>query len=102
MAHIILAQDLYDLREATGFISGTDLHDLFRELCDGEPSPSGKIPVEIPEGHWVLTTLRSIENNLSKEVKEYYGDDGRLETSFRIMEQYLNAKACLSRIVIVS
>lgn len=35
-------QEIYDLREVTGFISGNDLHDFFSELV-GEPSPSGSI-----------------------------------------------------------
>ena len=38
--HVIPAQWLYDIREVTGFCSGTDLHDLFLEVC-GEPAPSG-------------------------------------------------------------
>lgn len=38
----IYAQMLYDLREATGFCSGTDLHDLFRSVCSS-PSPSGDL-----------------------------------------------------------
>jgi hypothetical protein len=36
------AQVMYDLREATGFCSGTDLHEFFRGVV-GEPSPSGKV-----------------------------------------------------------
>jgi len=39
----VTAQHLYDLRELTGFISGTELHDFFRAIADGEPSPSGTI-----------------------------------------------------------
>lgn len=34
-------QVLYNLREATGWISGNDLHDLFYALV-GDPSPSGR------------------------------------------------------------
>lgn len=34
------AQDLYDLRDETGLISGTDLHEVFQAVC-GEPSPAG-------------------------------------------------------------
>lgn len=39
------AQDLYDLREITGFCSGSDLHELFDHLIS-DPSPPGceKIP----------------------------------------------------------
>lgn len=40
------AQALYDLRSVTGFCSGTDLHELFRAVCTGEPSPSGHELVE--------------------------------------------------------
>ncbi len=35
------AQVLYDVREETACISGTDLHNVFRLLFDGEPSPRG-------------------------------------------------------------
>ena len=50
----IQAQYIYDLRDTTGFISGTDLHDLFREVLDGEPSPAGnaEIPIEKLEATW--------------------------------------------------
>lgn len=41
----MIAQTLYDLRELTGFCSGADLHDLFRELT-GEPSPSGFVEID--------------------------------------------------------
>lgn len=40
------AQVLYDLRQLTGYCSGTDLHDFFRQNV-GDPSPSGN--VEIPD-----------------------------------------------------
>ena len=53
------AQDLYDWREATEKISGLDLHDIFRAVCDGEPSPSGyaivsrdKLKKEMPRSWW--------------------------------------------------
>jgi hypothetical protein len=39
---VVSAQDLYDLRDLTRFCSGTDLHDLFRQITeDGDPSPKG-------------------------------------------------------------
>jgi hypothetical protein len=37
----LTTQELYDARETDAAISGSDLHDLFRAVCDGEPSPSG-------------------------------------------------------------
>jgi len=40
------AQMLYDLRSLTGFVSGTELHDMFSRLL-GEPSPSGKQVMDI-------------------------------------------------------
>lgn len=40
------AQELYDYREQTAMISGTDLHDLFRAVCGGEPSPAGQTPID--------------------------------------------------------
>jgi hypothetical protein len=75
MAHVFQAQRLYDLREATGFISGNDLHELFRELCEGEPSPSGYTPVEIPEGHWVIRVIAEETNNLEAGVEKYFGKE---------------------------
>jgi hypothetical protein len=39
------AQILYDVREITGFVSGSDLHEIFREVC-GEPSPSGHVEIK--------------------------------------------------------
>jgi hypothetical protein len=38
-------QFLYDLRTLTGFISGSDLHELFRKLV-GDPSPKGNRVIE--------------------------------------------------------
>ena len=40
MKGVIQAQVLYDLRETSGFCSGTDLHEFFRAAA-GEPSPAG-------------------------------------------------------------
>jgi len=40
------AQNMYDWRERTAAISGSDLHDLFRALCDGEPSPRGATVID--------------------------------------------------------
>jgi len=37
-------QTLYDLRELTGFVSGTDLQDMFHEIL-GEMSPSGNCEI---------------------------------------------------------
>ena len=34
------AQVLYDVREITGFVSGSDLHKIFWDVCEN-PSPSG-------------------------------------------------------------
>jgi hypothetical protein len=42
---MITAQALYDEREEFARISGTDLHDVFRFLLDGEPSPAGDMPI---------------------------------------------------------
>jgi hypothetical protein len=47
MSKQISAQDLYDWRERTAEISGSDLHELFRELLDGEPSPEGARPISV-------------------------------------------------------
>lgn len=70
----IYAQHLYDLREMTGFISGEDLHELFREFMDGEPSPSGYLFVDIPDYHWVVREMAAELETLSKlmeSIKAY-------------------------------
>lgn len=57
-------QEIYDLRELTGFISGNDLHDFFRELVN-DPSPSGRVEVneatlmETDQGKQILALLNS-------------------------------------------
>ncbi len=53
----LTAQDLYDLRAATGFISGADLHSAFDELV-GEMSPPGKVAVEVPDDHWLAQAAK--------------------------------------------
>mgnify|MGYP000859624637 CR=1 FL=1 len=40
----ITAQALYDWRDRTGAISGTELHQLFQTLT-GDPSPRGRTPI---------------------------------------------------------
>ena len=42
------AQLFYDLRVLTGYCSGTDLHEFFRQVC-GNPSPCGK--TVLPTAH---------------------------------------------------
>lgn len=44
----LILQALYDLRETTGFVSGTDLHDIFSRL-NGDPSPSGMQPLDLED-----------------------------------------------------
>jgi hypothetical protein len=39
------AQELYDFREATGFVSGMDLHGFFLSAT-GDMSPSGKVEID--------------------------------------------------------
>jgi len=43
---MITCQFLSDLRTLTGFISGSELHELFRELV-GTPSPTVRLPVDL-------------------------------------------------------
>lgn len=45
---MITAQDLYDWREATAAISGTDLHRLFQDIL-GDPSPAGRRPIGLAD-----------------------------------------------------
>lgn len=42
----MIAQVLYDKRETSAQISGSDLHILFYAVC-GEPSPAGRTEIEI-------------------------------------------------------
>lgn len=46
MASTLTAQKLYDWREETAVISGTELAQLFQELT-GEPSPVGRTPISL-------------------------------------------------------
>lgn len=46
MASTFTAQKLYDWREETAAISGSDLHTLFHELV-GDPSPAGRTPISL-------------------------------------------------------
>lgn len=69
-------QEIYDLRELTGFISGNDLHDFFRELVD-DPSPSGNIEIDeakllqTEQGKQVLALLNSpFREHLADLVEE--------------------------------
>ena len=62
----IKAQMLYDLRTMTGFISGDDLHNLFREVL-GEPSPSGYMEFEVS----ALSNARYGEKALAELKREF-------------------------------
>lgn len=59
------AQLLYDLRQLTGYCSGTDLHEFFRQHV-GDPSPSGK--VEIPD-NLIPDDARQLIRNLGSATK---------------------------------
>jgi hypothetical protein len=43
---MITAQDLYDRRDERGEIDGQQLHGIFALVCDGEPSPAGRTPID--------------------------------------------------------
>lgn len=45
---IMYAQTLYDLRQLTGFCSGTDLHKFFQRAI-GDPSPAGSVEVPVTQ-----------------------------------------------------
>jgi hypothetical protein len=77
------AQDLYDLRELTGFISGEELHEVFRDLV-GDPSPNGRrvIPKRKIKSHWVWPLIGAEVGDLStfgESTKKYTGRPFRLE-----------------------
>ena len=57
---LLRAQVLYDAREERAIISGTDLHDLFRLINYGDPSPSGDMLISI-----------DVLRNLAREVPFY-------------------------------
>lgn len=70
------AQALYDLRQLTGYCSGTDLHDFFREQT-GDPSPvweveidEGVIPAEVkhPLSNLAAATNAMRKYGVSKDV----------------------------------
>ena len=58
-AGMVPAQLLYDFRSATGFISGTDLHDAFYGLT-GEPSPSGYVLIPAGEAAKLLANWQDL------------------------------------------
>lgn len=80
----VTAQHLYDLREVTGFVSGEDLHDLFRQVAEGEPSPSGRVEVDMealaasPVGATALEKLNSPLWQVLPEVGDYTDTGGEL------------------------
>jgi hypothetical protein len=43
---MITAQDLYDRRDEYGEIDGQELHSIFALVCDGDPSPAGRTPID--------------------------------------------------------
>lgn len=70
----VTAQDLYDLRDATGFVSGNDLATGFLELT-GDMSPSGNTPVTIPANHWLREAAMTADNgrHLGTQMDSYLG-----------------------------
>lgn len=72
----ITAQFLYDLRTFTGFISGTELHDLFRQLL-GNPSPSGRVNLTLKEAMRLSPALKQLLNTslrqIAAQAAEYTG-----------------------------
>lgn len=72
MKREITAQFLYDLRELTGFISGTDLHQLFTKLV-GDPAPKGRTPINLQDAMQACPKLVALlkEKNIAQRVKEY-------------------------------
>lgn len=75
---MITAQMIYDLRELTGFASGVDLHDLFRAICDGEPSPSGKVeihPLALASHPVGLKAMKeaSSDTQIARHIDQYCG-----------------------------
>lgn len=73
------AQDLYDIRDITACISGTDLHETFRVLFDGEPSPSGKATItaheleSAPYGTILLEAARTVTRQQRRQLKRERG-----------------------------
>ena len=53
---MITCQFLYDLRTLTGFISGSELHELFRKLV-GTPSPTVRLPVDLARAEQLCPRL---------------------------------------------
>ena len=77
------AQFLYDLRALTGFISGSDLHELFQKLT-GDPSPSGIKPISITRAYVVCHALEMEMNREVGEILDLSLDYG----TFKIPRQY--------------
>jgi hypothetical protein len=67
------AQKVYDLREETGFCSGSDLHEFFMGQL-GDPSPSGCRDIDAEAArHFVgrRTARMATANCLDKDVVEF-------------------------------
>lgn len=59
----VAAQELYDLREETGYCSGSDLHEWFQKQL-GDPSPSGRTLVFADQAEmFVVKSAISIINS---------------------------------------
>lgn len=69
----IMAQVLYDLREKTAQISGTDLHDLFRSVLDGDPSPVGRTPISVDA--LIDLTQTTSDPDVAQFVRDVIGNE---------------------------
>lgn len=92
----IFASTLYMLQKRTGFISGQDLHEVFIDLCKGEPSPSGKykIPIEKFRSHSVCSLVKNevSSRKLYQEHLKKMGYDPSPEKSYHLY--YLCRTSC--------
>ena len=73
---MMTCQFLYDLRTVTGFISGSDLHELFQKLV-GDPSPSGRVEIDLGKAEELCPELGQLMaqsiNELMLGIAKYAG-----------------------------
>jgi hypothetical protein len=68
------AQTLYDLRQLTGYVSGTDLHEFFWQQI-GDPSPKGDKEIQL---HCIPQEVEDLKLSFDVDKK----------TAIKMMKEY--------------
>ena len=73
----VLAQHMYDAREETGLISGSDLHEIFGSIGGGDMSPPGRQRYLASHLARLASEYRSQAASLRPAVAEHLLDKAR-------------------------